>query len=68
MVAGEGLETLLALVGLDLGSAQAALTPQLHRRLGHQVLGAIEIQVTVSFGQIVIQRSKTHCPQELMYR
>ena len=39
VVAGEGLETLLALVRLHLGPpAYPALPPQLHRRLRHQVL------------------------------
>ncbi len=40
MIAREGLETLLALVWLDLRPPQAPLSSQLHRRLRHQVLGA----------------------------
>ena len=38
VVAGEGLETLLALVGLHLWPASYALASQLHCCLGHQIL------------------------------
>ena len=38
VVAGERLETLLALVRLHLWPASYALASQLHGRLGHQIL------------------------------
>ena len=38
VVAREGLETLLTLMRLHLGSASDALSAELHRRLGHQIL------------------------------
>lgn len=38
VVAREGLETLLTLMGLHLGSASDAFSAELHRRLCHQIL------------------------------
>ena len=48
VVAGEGFETLLALVRLHLGSASYALASQLHCCLGHQILELNNSQIRPS--------------------
>lgn len=43
VVAREGLETLLTLMRLHLGSASDALSAELHCRLGHQILSVVTV-------------------------
>ena len=45
VVAGEGLETLLTLMRLHLGSASDTFSAKLHCRLCHQILNKIKLVI-----------------------